>query len=398
MSETNYSLSKLTLSRMIVPETLKNYSYFIEHLPIGDRLSYTSVNDQVLEHILNSNDGKLILKKGMGDKVEFFSPKPEDISNCFLSGVWDLAKLEDKIKIINMYTDYFFGNEPCKPKLLMISNDARLHNQNILGSFMPDINRVFINLDNLSNAPGLKLLKILYHEFTHVKDFYRIENDVIPSLLTTYHGISDEKVETWKASKSCIKAIMDMKIMGNLHNYKTGHDEHISNKLCNDILRAKNFITPIFPAHIGEEIFTTADFSNYVDFMLYYFCPIERLARISVRQFFKPKLTDKNAYTHQDYNFISNQVDEELFVDDELKYFEKSLSALGETLTSKKELLDLKLKRDFYNNSFVFSPSGKRLRYPLEAEQYGNEYSQMIYNMFKFYKINKRDEKNEKSI
>ena len=62
MSETNYSLSKLTLSRMIVPETLKNYSYFIEHLPIGDRLSYTSVNDQVLEHILNSNDGKLILK------------------------------------------------------------------------------------------------------------------------------------------------------------------------------------------------------------------------------------------------------------------------------------------------------------------------------------------------
>ena len=245
---------------------------------------------------------------------------------------------------------------------------------------------------------SLKLLKILYHEFTHVKDFYRIENDVIPSLLTTYHGISDEKVETWKASKSCIKAIMDMKIMGNLHNYKTGNDEHISNKLCNDILRAKNFITPIFPAHIGQEIFTTADFSNYVDFMLYYFCPIERLARISVRQFFKPKLTDENAYTHQDYNFISNQVDEELFVDDELKYFEKSLSALGETLTSKKELLDLKLKRDFYNNSFVFSPSGKRLRYPLEAEQYGNEYSQMIYNMFKFYKINKRDEKNEKSI
>ena len=365
-----------------LPHSLEKYKKFFESCPLIDRISPVRLSDRLLEHINTSRDGKLLLLLSKNFKeTEYFIPKLEDIPSCFMEKVWRNCTIEDKIKLADKYLDYFFQNCPqIRPTLLLLPKTKQSTNKSTLGYYAPHSKRLFINLDKLSTKSGIEFLSVLYHECTHVKDFSRIEKEIMPRLLKEY---TDTSSDILKYPLLCDEYVMRMSASGMAINKKTGEKKYIDGKLKNDILRAKNYYSIFECSTIYDpsDVKSKDDFRQYLQTILYYYSPIERFARISVKQFFKEQLKNKDFISEADESYLISQVESEKNVDQMLNDFKELLVVDGKTIIDMKDLLDLAMQNNFYQKpSFVGQSNA--IKFPQEAERVKVTYERIVDNIY----------------
>lgn len=368
-----------------LPKSLEKYKNVVDKLPLVEKIIPSKISDAILKQILSSKKGELILKKNSLKNIEFFKPDLEDMPNCFLKGCWDNCSLEDKVKITYQYIEYFFKDTPYdKPKLLLVTKDKITSSSSSVAYYNLNDNSIFIDLDKMQDLAGVHFLGVLFHECTHAKDLTNIKEKIIPELLEKYAGINSVSARhIFKFQKE----IMDLNTEGYIDNLKTGKKELISKPLKEKILKAKNCMSVITPTSVEtlSEIQTKAEFEKYVQTMLYYYSPIERFARVAVRNYFRTQFTDKEACSSSDQIYVDSEVKNETYVDKQLMVFKNLFKTENGIIATAKELLDLMLKKQFMERTTAFKYAMKDMyakEYLKISETYDNKITE-AYNMFK---------------
>lgn len=368
-----------------LPKTLEKYKNVVDKLPLVEKLIPDKISEAILKQILSSKNGELILKKNNYKNTEFFKPELESMPNCFLKGYWDNCSLEDKVKITYKYMEYFFKNTPYdKPKLLLVTKDKTTSNSSSVAYYNLNDNSIFIDLDKMQDLAGVHFLGVLFHECTHAKDLTNIKEKIIPELLEKYAGINSVSARhIFKFQKE----IMDLNTEGYIDNQKTGKKELISKPLKEKILKAKNCMSVITPSSVEtlSEIKTKADFEKYVQTMLYYYSPIERFARVAVRNYFRTQFTDKEACSSTDQIYVNSEVKNETYIDKQLMIFKNLFKTENETIATAKELMDLLLKKQYMERPTAIKYAMKDTfakEYLKVSETYDKKITE-AYNMFK---------------
>ena len=365
-----------------LPQSLEKYKKFFENCPLIDSISPERLSDKLLEHINKSRDGKLLLLLSKNFKeTEYFIPKLEDIPSCFMENVWRNCTIEDKIKLADKYLDYFFQNCPqIRPTLQLIPKTKQGPNNSTLGYYAHHSKRLFVNLDKLMSKSGIAFLSVLYHECTHAKDFNRIEKEIMPRLLKEYTNVASDVM---KYPLLCDEHIMRMRASGIAVNKQTGEKKLIEGKLKNDILRAKNYYSIFDCSDIDDprDVKSKSDFRKYLQTILYYYSPLERFARISVKQFFKEQLKNKDFISEADKYYLMLQVESEKNVDQMLNDFKELLVIDGETIIDMKDLLDLAMQNKFYQKPCYIGQSNAH-KFPEEAERVKVTYERIVNDIY----------------
>ena len=366
-----------------IPKSLDKHKKFLsENCSLMDSISPSRVSDILLEHIQQSKDGKLLLLLSKGyDEKEYFIPELDDIPSCFLGNVWTNCSIEEKIKITDKYLDYFFQNCPeIRPTLQLISESRNSQNIDTLGYYMRSTKRLYVNFDKLIGNSGISFLSVLYHECTHAKDFNLIEKEIMPELLQNYSNVSSDTI---KHPLLCDEYIMRMSANGFAQNKHTGEKKLIDGKLKNDILRAKNYYCIFESSDITNpsEVASKADFQKYLQTVFYYYSPLERFARTSVKRYFKEQLKNDKCKSIADEYYMMAQVESEKNVDSMLEDFKELLVINGETIVDMKDLLDLAMQYKFYQKPCYFGQSNS-MKFPQEAERVKVTYENLINQIY----------------
>lgn len=365
-----------------IPKSLKKYQKFIDSCPQIDCISPDRLSDRLLEHINKSRGGKLLLLLSKGnDKFEYFIPELDDIPSCFMENVWENCSLEDKIKIIDKYLDYFFQNCPQnRPTLQLLPKVEEGPNDTTLGYYTHNSKRIFIDLDKIENSSGIVFLSVIYHECTHAKDFSKIENEIMPRLLRTYSDVSPDLFEH---PSLCDSYVMRMSATGFADNRKTGEKKYIEGKLKNDILRTKNFYSIFECTDIKDpnEVRTKEDFKKYLQSMLYFYSPVERFARTGVKRYFRGQLKHLECISKSDEQYMLSQVESERYIDKMLSVFKELLVIKGETKIDMKDFLDLAMQNKFYQKPTYFGKCNA-MKFPEEAERIKRKYEKIVDQLY----------------
>lgn len=374
---------------MNLPKELVKYKGFIESLGeknINSR-NYNRVSKFLLRQILDSKDGKLLLRMKTGlDKFDFYMPEMSDIPNCFVKRVWDFSSFEDKIKIIDKYLEYLFENDTNKkPNLRIISNPLDSVDNDNLANYNIHSNEVFLNLDKLEEYPGLSVMSIIFHECTHAKDMTNIEGNIIPQILQNYTTLEDESTYHPALFE---KLIMDMPIEGYLFNKKSDNRDLVQGKIQNDILKCKNFFSIFNESSIIDPnvVSSKADFEKYVNSMLYFYSPLERFARISVRNFFRTQISDDRLIMEEDKKNAQSIVDNETYIDGYLDTFKQVLVESrrdngGHTITTMKDLFDKASQYQYYCKKQIFGRTNEE-KFPTQAKLVKNKYKNLLNELY----------------
>lgn len=263
-----------------IPKCFQKYLKDAEIRDINFLMSNTTAFNIILKKILESKDGKLILKETNGDRPIFYQiDEKHDISKAFLSKTWENCTFEDKVKCIHLFIEKFFKNTDCPtPILTGIPYKKEILNQNILGYYQKENNEIFINFDSMTHMTGIQCYSIIYHECCHALNFYDIKYKLIPDILFKYCGIVSNEYDL-DIDKMC--AIMELPTQDCIYNYKTGKIVNMTHIIRNDILQAKNYIIAFLPEPTKslEEIKSKKELSNYLDNSFYLASPCERFAR-----------------------------------------------------------------------------------------------------------------------
>lgn len=382
---------------MKIPKILSKYEGYINSLNNRvNRNSSESLSSFLLNQILNSKDGKLVLKMKVGsDKFQFYIPDEEDIPNCFLKRIWNFATIEDKIKITDKYLDYLFRNDiQSRPTLRIVSHPNSTVDNDSLASYEKKNNEIFLNLDNLEDVSGLNFMAILFHECTHAKDMANIEKNIAPEILTKYTRISDEEANYAKLWE---KLIIDMPFEGLVFNKKLGDKELLESVPQQKILKCKNYFS-IFnecTMYSPDNIRNKKDFETYLNSILYFYSPLERFARISVRNFFMKQLTDKRIIMDEDIKEARAIIDGEDKIDECIATFKEFLakpSQYGgqETIVDMKGLFDLASKYNFYCKR-GFGKFTNEIKYPTQAKKIKEEYNKTLSQLYHNFMLKEKD-------
>lgn len=382
---------------MKLPKSLSKYEGYISSLNNRvDRNSSESLSNFLLKQILNSKDGKLVLKMKVGsDKFQFYIPDEENIPNCFLKRIWDFATIEDKIKITDKYLDYIYKNDiPSRPGLRIVSNPNSAVDKGSLASYEKKNNEIYLNLDRLESSSGLNFMSILFHECTHAKDMANIENNIAPEILTKYTRIRDDEakiVNLWE------KLIIDMPYEELVYNKKSGEKELLEGVSQQKILKCKNYFS-IFnecTMYSPDNVHNKKDFEAYLNSILYLYSPLERFARISVRNFFRKQLTDKRIIMDEDIREARAIIDSEDKIDEYIATFKEFLakpSQYGgkETIVDMKGLFDLASKYNFYCKK-GFGRFTNEIKYPTQAKKIKEEYNKTLTNLYHNFMLREKE-------
>lgn len=367
---------------MRFPDSLIKYSY-LTYLNVNNKLSVSKMSDIVLNFVLKSKNGRLILKRVCNGKSTLFIPEQNDIPNCFLGHIWGYTTIEDKIKIIDKYLDYFFeGKIVSKPRLrILVDNDNGI-DDSCDASYRQDINEIFVNLDSLSKSDGIRTLSCLYHECSHAIDLNNAKEKLMPNLIEKFCGKKVEYDNIYNFSR----VLIDLDTSGYLKS-ADGKDCPITPILKKDILRCKNNYSSFNIVKIRnvKEIKDEAGFKDYLDSIMYYYQPVERFARVSVVQFFRNQFDPKEVYFSSDKYNIEREINAEKKIDhkiDEFKSFleKHNLDGRKTNIIDMRDLLDLAMKHRYYNELSWTQPI--REVYPKQAQAVKNEYSSVVRNIY----------------
>lgn len=374
---------------MDLPKSLKKFEGFLRAK--GEwNAHYDRASDLVLQQILGSKDGKMILQMDTDSGPHCFIPELDDIPSCFGERIWDNCVFEEKIKIINEYLEYFFQNSNVsKPKLRIIPKPNDAGENSCYACYNHNTNTVFIDLDRLANRSGMEILAILYHECTHAVDIDHIKNEVMPELLNTYIKDGDKPM----SGSNCDKRILELDIQVLVPNYQTHKKEKLSTKKRLDILKCKNLISPfnLVKNDTPSSIYSKEDMKDYINSIMYYYSPLERFARISVLNFFRQQLKNEDLLTAKDQKYAENEMEKELRIDQKINSLKEMLvkdAPFGskETIIDMRDLYDLVTQYKFYKKEFRFLSSNAQ-RFPEKAKEIEEKYDRTIgeiYSNFKF--------------
>lgn len=383
---------------MNLPDELKKYENYVNTLSLIDTSQYQLLSDRIIKQILKSKDGKLILKVKNGyDAPKCYIPEFDEIPNCFADSVWSLTTIEDKIKIIDKYMDYLFQNDPkSKPKLRIIPRPQDPVDKIALANYNHSSHSLFLNLDKLRDLDGINYMSLIFHECVHARDMGNIESTLLPDILRKYTDLTEEQI---KYPKVFEREIIELNTTGYLFNRLTGKKEVINNSLKDDILKCKNFMEIFNDVSIEnpKAIKSKVDFEKYINSMLYYYSPVERFARVGVRNFFRTQLNAGNIVSSKDMMTTNSIVDSELAVEkmlDELRemLIKRTMDGSQETIIDMKNLLDLAIKYKFYTKKSIYGKSNRE-KFESDANDVINKYNNVIDAIYTNYIYQKYQQK-----
>lgn len=380
---------------MELPEDLKKYQKFVDTLSSIDRSNYLSLSERLLKQILNSKECKLILKKRVRfNNYECYVPELNDIPNCFASSIWDSASIEDKIKIIDKYIDYLFQNCPSgRPGLRILADPREKTDLTCPANYNYHHNKIFINLDDVSSCPGMFTMANLFHECSHARDCDNIQTKILPKVLRKYTSLDDEQI---KYPKLFDRKIIEMDTVGYIFDRDTQSKEFINSAIEDEILKCKNFfvifndINNILPTDIQSR----EDFEKYLNTILYYYSPLERFARVSVRNYFRTQFSDRSMLSPTDEKAVESIINNELYVDKFLATFKELLvrkisNDRHETIISMKDLFDVACRYKYYTTVDYMGIS-KRERYPIQGDDAVDTYNKVVSAIYSNYLLQRK--------
>lgn len=383
---------------MVIPETLKKYENFINSLPQSIQQRFDKSSDALLSQILNSKDGRLILKvKKDGHDFSFYMPKDEEIPNSFASSIWDNASIEDKIKIISKYMDYLFQNYEDKPVLRILPKSLEEKNLNCYASYNRHNNTIFVNLDMCSKSSGIEFMSYIFHECTHAKDMANINKNIFPEILSKYTKVNENEFDYENIRE---REIMNLESSGIIHNFESGEDEIINTSLQNKILKCLNVYSVFneIKSVDTRKVKDKKDFEEYMNTIMYCYSPLERFARISVRNFFKTQLTDGSVLESKDIKIAQKIIRSEEDMDRVIGEFkdilvEKTPDGNTNSIIDMKDLFELVAKHKFYTRPAIGVSNANK--YPKESEEIENKYNQIIGRIYSNFILQKQSKEKE---
>ncbi len=374
---------------MNLPQSLKKYEGFLKARG-EENAHYDRASDLILQQILESKDGKLVLKMNMGSVPHCFIPDLEDIPTCFGERIWSNCTFEEKIKIVSEYMEFFFQNSNTpKPKLRIVPKPNDVGEASCLACYKHNTNTVFLDIDKIIDYSGIEILSILYHECTHAVDISHIKSDVMPELLTTYIQDGDNPMSDISLEKN----ILDIDTQGVVYNYQTHKKERLDTRKKMDVLKCKNLIAPFSIVNIETpaDIHSREDMEDYINSIMYYYSPLERFARISVLNFFRQQFKDEELLTSRDQKEIKRELENELIIDQKIKSLKELLvkdATFGgkEAIIDMRDLYDLATQCKFYKKEYLFMPSNAQ-KFPEKAKEIEDRYNQTIGDVYSNFRL-----------
>lgn len=385
---------------MDLPKDLSKYEKYVEILIDRDKRagSYKNLSNFLLRQILESKDGKMMFKvKTDLNQFEYYMPSLNEIPNCFEKRIWDYATFEDKIKIVDKYLDFLFQKDKSnRPSIRIISNPSNKVDKLCLANYNRSENEIYLNLDLLDNCTGLKFMAVLFHECAHARDMANIRDNIMPEILHKYTPLSKEASLRPNIFE---KLIIDMPIDDMLFNKLSKEKEYSQGAIQQKILKCKNYFSVFNESTLLDPdlVNNKGDFERYMKSILYWYSPLERFARVSVRNFFRTQLNDNQIIMDEDKKIAKALINEEVHIDESLNKFKQFLirpTSFGghEHIVDMKQLFDLASKYKFYceRGSLIMSNEKK---YPSQAKAIKEEYRKVLNDLYINFKYLMREER-----
>lgn len=381
---------------MNLPEDLRKYQKFVDTLSLIDRSNYQTLSERILNQILHSKDGRLVLKKRTKfNEYECYIPDLNDIPNCFVSSIWDNASIEDKIKIIDKYLDYLFQSRPsARPSLRILANPNDKIDLTCRASYNYLHNEIFINLNNLSGSTGMFIMANLFHECSHARDCDNILTRILPKILRKFTNLNEEQL---KYLKLFDRKVIDLDTYGSVFDRETKSRECISTTIQDEILKCKNFFVVFNDINneLPTDIQSRNDFEKYLNTILYYYSPLERFARVSVRNYFRTQFSDRSMLSATDEKAVENIINNELYVDKFLGIFKellvrKTSGGIQETIISMKDLFDVACRYKYYT-AVDYAGIRKSDRFPIQGSDAIDTYNKVISAVYSNYLLQQKN-------
>ena len=134
-----------------IPEIFKKYMKANSLQGVEEFASSQKINTLFKEHILKSNNGRLILCQSSHDKKRFYAKEDvSDVAQVFLSQTWKNCKLEDKLKCVEFFVDEMFKGEDCpRPEIRYIAKNTIEISDAGIAFYDHRTHQIFLNLDKI---------------------------------------------------------------------------------------------------------------------------------------------------------------------------------------------------------------------------------------------------------